>query len=214
MSQRTCTIDECSDAPKSKGLCSRHYWRMMRTRTAFDVNPNLRVCELPDCDLPHRARGFCDKHYQATRIRRRKAVGPTRDEYIRGRIVITPSDCWTWTMSLNVGYGRATFQGIAQSAHRFSYETYVGPIPDGLVIDHLCRNTACVNPDHLEPVTDAVNIARGESPSAASRRDEVCARQGHAMSGPNLYVSPRGKRVCRECNHQRYVERKARLTAA
>lgn len=83
-------------------------------------------------------------------------------------------------------------------AHRFSYETFVGPIPEGLVIDHLCRNTLCVNPKHLEPVTNTTNVMRGESPAALGALRKECIH-GHPYSNGNLYIDSRGYRNCRIC---------------
>jgi len=109
--------------------------------------------------------------------------------------------CWTWTAPLTAaGYGRFWVSGQMVRAHRFAYELLVGPTPEGLVIDHLCRNHACVNPDHLEPVRDAVNILRGVSFAAVNALKVDCPR-GHPLSGPNLYVDPNGWRKCRECKN-------------
>jgi hypothetical protein len=69
--------------------------------------------------------------------------------------------CWMWTGTLNKGYGMFSFGGKTRRAHRFAYEALVGPIPEGLALDHLCRNPACVNPAHLEPVTWRENVYRG-----------------------------------------------------
>lgn len=71
--------------------------------------------------------------------------------------------CWLWEGSTRGGYGRVRIEGKMMEAHRASYEKYVGDIPDGLVIDHLCRNRSCINPDHMEPVTNAENIKRGNA---------------------------------------------------
>ena len=69
--------------------------------------------------------------------------------------------CWYWQSTERKGYGRFTLtSGRAVTAHRFSYEIVHGPIPDGMTIDHLCNETMCVRPDHLEPVTLLENIAR------------------------------------------------------
>ena len=117
--------------------------------------------------------------------------------------------CWLWTAGLSdTGYGQFWTGGKCQSAHRFSYETFVGPIPDGLHIDHLCRVRACVNPTHLEPVPPGVNNARGFSPSALNAQKTHCP-QGHAYAGENLVVI-RGKRHCRECKRRQVAEWRAR----
>jgi hypothetical protein len=107
--------------------------------------------------------------------------------------------CWTWTAHLNAkGYGQFGVSGRNVKAHRFAYELLVGPIPAGLVIDHLCRNRACCNPDHMEPVTGAVNILRGVGLAAVNARKTKCLR-GHPLSGDNLCVRADGERECREC---------------
>jgi hypothetical protein len=110
--------------------------------------------------------------------------------------------CWLWTAGKHsAGYGVINLcVGVNQVAyaHRLSYEWAKGPIPDGLEIDHLCRVRNCVNPDHLEAVTGAVNNLRGESAAARHSRKTHCPR-GHAYSGQNLYRPKRGGRQCRAC---------------
>ncbi len=73
----------------------------------------------------------------------------------------TPSGCLEWLGSSWSGYGRVRWRGVMKPAHRVIYEQYKGPIPAGLLLDHLCRNRICVNPDHLEPVTNTENCQRG-----------------------------------------------------
>lgn len=108
--------------------------------------------------------------------------------------------CWEWqACRCSGGYGNFRHKGRVVVAHRLAYETLVGPIPEGLDIDHLCRNRKCVNPHHLEPVTRRENILRGEGQGAKHARKTHC-QHGHPLSGENLYINPAsGQRVCREC---------------
>jgi hypothetical protein len=124
----------------------------------------------------------------------------------------TSDGCWAWSRALDNGYGRFWLNGRNRLAHAVSYEHFVGPIPDGLQIDHLCRNRSCVRPDHLEAVTLGVNVLRGEGRSATNSRKELCLR-GHALSGDNLYVTPRGSRCCRTCQRARVASWRARVSA-
>lgn len=84
------------------------------------------------------------------------------------------------------------------SAHRWAYEHFVGPIADGLVLDHLCRNTSCVNPRHLEPVTQQENVLRGSAPAAINAAKSHCVN-GHEFTAENTYLRPNGWRICRIC---------------
>ena len=121
-------------------------------------------------------------------------------ERFLAKFEIAESGCWIWTAGRNSdGYG--TFNdGVRRGvgAHRFAYLHYVGPIPEGLELDHLCRVRSCVNPDHLEAVTHAENIRRGESPSALCALRRHCVN-GHEFSPENTYTSKRGGRECRIC---------------
>lgn len=108
--------------------------------------------------------------------------------------------CWEWTACLmDCGYGRMNVSGRLWLTHRLVYEQFRGQIPHGLDLDHLCRNRACCNPSHLEPVTRNENVARGVSCAAIPARTGHCKR-GHAIEGTNVYVATKtGKRRCKEC---------------
>lgn len=122
------------------------------------------------------------------------------------RYEVQPSGCWNWTHSCyRNGYAKMAIKAKAYLAHRKFYEHYVGPIPDGLQIDHLCRNRKCVNPKHLEPVTQQENINRGVAVPVINRAKTHCFR-GHPFTSENTYhyTSPHGPaRQCLQCNHDR-----------
>lgn len=117
------------------------------------------------------------------------------------KVDLTGDGCWEWTSSTNGrGYGTFRLGGHVVRAHRVAYTIKHGAIPDGLVLDHLCCNKACVRPDHLEAVTQQVNSLRGRRTYA---RQTHCAA-GHAFDEANTYVTPSGKRQCRECTRARH----------
>ena len=128
--------------------------------------------------------------------------------------------CWEWNGSKQAGgYGQIS-RGHTETllVHRLSWEILVGPIPDGLQLDHLCRNKTCVNPDHLEPVTFQENLRRGAPINAELLRRRTHCVHGHPLSGDNIRIrSNRGKRerVCKECARRRgrvYARRRRATT--
>lgn len=120
-------------------------------------------------------------------------------------------ECWLWTGGLNRnGYGRTTHPDTQRTvaAHRLVYEVLIGPIPAGMQLDHLCRVRRCVNPHHVEPVTQRVNLLRGETIAARAAATEACPA-GHPYAGRNLYIAPSGDRRCRECHKIAQATRRA-----
>ena len=124
------------------------------------------ICSVADCPKPTKNRGMCWGHYQ----RRRRhgdpnggASGPHEPMRLRIERYVErdANGCWLWMGALNrAGYAQLYLNGAARLAHRLAYAEHVGPIPDGLPLDHLCRVKRCVNPDHLEPVTASENVRR------------------------------------------------------
>lgn len=125
------------------------------------------------------------------------------------RHVDASGDCWEWTASTTHGYGRFS----RQRSHRALYEMLVGPVPEGLELDHLCRNRACVNPDHLEPVTRRVNVLRSPLAAGARARQTHC-HLGHEFTPANTLISRRNQRECRACRRRRGNESQRRRRLA
>ncbi len=131
-----------------------------------------------------------------------------------------PGGCWIWTAFLTRGYGHFTTttdgHQVTKKAHRIAYELLVGPIPDGLCIDHVCRTRSCCNPEHLRPVTWRENIfAPGSKSIAVKHAEKTHCRHGHALVEGNLlrFGLAMGKRLCAECNKRRCKEKAKRRKA-
>lgn len=177
MEKGTCTVDGCDRPVRYKALCNAHYLRKMRHGDPLASAPRM-----------------------------------TLRERFESKIRRTDGGCWEWSGGHFQATGYAIFNIPSERdgrwrptvAHRVSYELFVGPIPDGLHVDHLCRNRGCVRPDHLEPVTQQENMHRGQAPSAISYRENRCQR-GHEYTPENTIIKPSqpGKRECRECTRAR-----------
>ena len=147
----------------------------------------------------------------------------TRDQQIERfwSYVEKTEDCWVWTRGLDRhGYGQFRFEGKTRRAHRLAYEVVVGPIPEGLQLDHRCHvadecvglpcpHRRCVNPAHLLPVTHRENSLRGNGVSRANHLKTHCD-YGHEFTTENTLIRPdRGSRVCRACLREYRQRRKA-----
>jgi hypothetical protein len=122
------------------------------------------------------------------------------------------SSCWIWqgaTKGRDDDYGCVRINGRGEYAHRVAYELVKGPIPNGLHLDHLCRERLCVNPDHLEPVDNRTNILRGIGPTAANARMKFCKR-GHELNDQNVSITSAGSRQCNPCRRFNYAMRAAK----
>lgn len=171
-----------------------------------------RLCSITGCDSPSRSRGWCLRHWKRWRRYGDPAGGgPMRiaDPMTRllSRIQKT-EDCWLWLGQVNnKGYGLFSLDGTKIGAHSASYRLHVGPVPDGLELDHLCRNPLCVRPSHLEPVTHAENQRRmGDARSHCIH--------GHPYTSDNTYRTPDGRKRCRACARERDRARASQRRAA
>lgn len=125
-----------------------------------------------------------------------------------------PNGCWLWQGALNAaGYGAVGKDNKVLRVHRVTYELLVGPIPEGMQLDHLCRVRACCNPQHLEPVTNKENWLRGQHHTAVMLRENKCKR-GHEMTEENTYWRKNGGRLCRACVLSQPALKARKLTRA
>lgn len=143
----------------------------------------------------------------------RNGAAVPRDRFMAK--VDTTGDCWTWTAALRGdGYPSFWLDGRNQGAHRISYEIFVGPIPDGMAIDHRCSNRSCVKPDHLEVVTTSENLSRRDLPTGANtwQGAKTHCPHGHEYTDENTIRSGKS-RVCRACRRAYKRRYRARLKA-
>jgi hypothetical protein len=179
MGDSTCSIEGCGKRAEKRTWCAMHYRRWHRTG-----DPHKTLPQRGGLTGPSVAETFWD-HVD-------------KDD---------PAGCWLWLRPSNgAGYGQLRFDGRTRQSHRVAYEMLLGPIPNGLQLDHLCRNRACVNPRHLEPVTARVNTLRGETLPSANAAKTHCP-QGHPYDEANTRMNS-GHRQCRTCDRARHQRRK------
>src|SRR4030095_11980055 len=126
----------------------------------------------------------------------------TRERFLLRQVQIVRRgnwECWLWRGAYDGrGYGGFGASDRTYKAHRISHYIFIGPIPSGLVIDHLCRTRGCVNPDHLEVVTSGENTRRGARRGVLHRDQRTHCKEGHPLLGDNTYVN-QGRQYCRQC---------------
>lgn len=234
---QTCSVADCDRPVKALSLCSMHYANNLRT------GPNRPSCSLQECARPVICMGMCSLHYQRSirpgglegiqRWRHTIAVRPqpvvfgssVLPDRFWANVAVTPDGCWQWTNSLTHGYGMFRYVSRdgtrrRKGVHVVSYEAFVGPMPDGLVPDHLCHTNApdcyagdlcphraCCHPEHLEPVTRTENGRRGHHLGT-----DICPA-GHPYAGDNLIINSRGYGECRLCRQRQARESYRRINA-
>ena len=171
---KKCLVDICETKPRKLGMCEKHYARFKKWgdphKYVSGRAPNLSLCKHEGCSKKHRTKGFCTIHYQRLlkhgdtntigAIGKHEPKFPTmKDRFLNSFEMITESGCWVWGGSVNEsGYGQMTWKNRSYSAHRFSYQQFVGSIPESMCVLHQCDVPSCVNPNHLFLGTNQDNM--------------------------------------------------------
>lgn len=225
---QTCSVVGCArTGPLTRAMCKTHYARYRRHGYAGSATIKQRswdglICEAPDCMRRPAASGVCLLHYK--RLRRNGTFGLYESEsitrYMAARSFTVAASasrpglgaCIEWRGSrLSNGYGAIRVRSHHnQLAHRVAFHLAYGEIPEGAVIDHLCRNRACVNPAHLEAVSNEENLRRGLGYRLRNGMDSSCIH-GHEYTPENTYRNPNKPSDirCRECARARDRKRKS-----
>lgn len=209
-----CDKPDCDKPVRARGLCNTHYQYDRRHNTLPPLPPKAigSACSVPECEQTvtrESGRGLCGMHYQRLRHTGTTELLP-RSPLVAQRRVLkrvkigNPTDCWPWTGPLSsLGYGTTMYEGVTRPAHRVVWMILRDPsLSSDLDIDHVCRNRACCNPDHLEPVTHRLNTLRGVGPFAVNARKTHC-KWGHEFTEENIYRKKSGARECRACKRKR-----------
>lgn len=204
-----CIIDDCEKKVIAREMCSTHYQRWLHhgdPSVKLTNHGEVDGCSVEGCENPHQAKGFCDMHYRRWKafgdpLEQRVLYGEGKEARLLEKRNIDENGCWRFTGYVEPrGYAKIWDEDIRekQYAHIVAYELWIGPIPEGLQIDHLCRVRDCFNPDHLEAVTHRENLLRGDTVVALNAVKTHCIH-GHFFDESNTYIDKYGKRHCRKC---------------
>lgn len=186
MAESTCAIDECDGTARKKGWCWAHFNRWRRTGNAAGDGSPVARRTFPS--LPQ---------------------GASPEARFWQKVNKIDGGCWLWLGALHRGYGSCSWDGRTTAAHRVSWLLAGRELDDGLVLDHLCRVLNCVNPDHLEQVTQGQNVYRGDGITAVNKRKTHCIH-GHPFDEANTALRVDGSRACRSCRTAQKKAYKAR----
>ena len=185
MSLKICSIDGCSNKYYARGWCSKHYarWRSHGdpnyVKFEIQTRPEDGLCTISGCSKEYYFSGVCSAHYV-----RRMRHGDTYSEIPLQRRYFDPEEafaanvrkrgeCTEWTGLKVSGYGRIKAGGRSIGSHRYAWERENGPIPNGMEIDHICHNPACVNTDHLRLATHDQNVRNLSGPDSDNKYSKV-----------------------------------------
>lgn len=228
----TCSVDGCDREAATRTYCKTHYARVLRHGEAgtaelqHAVSYEGQTCAVAECERRPRSNGLCQPHHKRKqRWGDPLASRPTTPPDVRFRKYVQPGPlpatrpglghCHLWTGGkIPQGYGQFNpAKASSVLAHRWAFEQANGPIPDGLVVDHLCRVRACVNPAHLEAVTNEENLRRGAGYGLRNGMRRHCIN-GHEYTSQNTYIAPDGGVRCRTCSRNRNAARPNRKATA
>jgi len=223
MAKGTCTAEGCNRPNVGRGFCRNHYEQQRRRhgdKWADERAARPTICSIEDCDEKILSREWCSTHYQrwynhGDPMTKLDLRGEDIEIRFFAKVQIVENGCWLWMGAIGTKWSYPYFKsdsGKMVLAHRWAYERWVGPIPEGFQLDHfVCETKHCVNPGHVRPVTPRENVLRSDGVTARNAAKTHCIR-GHEFSEENTYRTPttndRQCRICQRETRRRYKARK------